>query len=163
MATVRATIRAVSHNRPAEALQLAANVLQSDLDHSESFVTLFHGQLDAKEHRLAFVDCGHGFVFVRRASGAVARLTPRGLPLGVSGQECYQEGTIDFATGDTLVIYSDGLIDARPDLALNNELLAEQLQGASSAREMLERLIELPGVEGPLPDDMTVLVAHCTG
>ena len=163
MATVRASIRAVSHNRPAEAVRLAGKALLPDLDNSDSFVTLFHAQLNAAEHSLAFVDCGHGFVFVRRANGAVKGLSPRGLPLGVPGQKLYREGTVSIAAGDTLVLYSDGLIDARPDLALNNHLLAGRLRGASSAREMLERLIELPEVEGPLPDDMTVLVAHCTG
>jgi serine phosphatase RsbU (regulator of sigma subunit) len=162
MATVRASIRAVAHNRPAEALRLAGKALLPDLDNSDSFVTLFHAQLNAVQHTLAFVDCGHGFVFVRRADGAVKALSPRGLPLGVPGQKRYREGTIDIAPGDTLVLYSDGLIDARPELALNNHILARQLRGATSAREMLERLIELPGVEGPLPDDMTVLVAHCT-
>lgn len=163
MATVRASIRAVAHNRPAEALRLAGKALLPDLENSECFVTLFHAQLNAAENRLAFVDCGHGLVFVRRANGAVKGLAPRGLPLGVPGQKRYREGSVNIAVGDTLVLYSDGLIDARPELELNNHLLARQLRGATSAREMLERLIELPGVEGPLPDDMTVLVAHCTG
>ncbi len=162
MATVRASLRAVAHNRPAEALRLAGKALLPDLENSESFVTLFHAELNAAEHQLAFVDCGHGLVFVRRANGAVKGLAPRGLPLGVPGQKRYREGSVDIAAGDTLVLYSDGLIDARPELALNNHLLARQLRGASSAREMLERLIELPGIEGALPDDMTVLVVHCT-
>jgi phosphoserine phosphatase RsbU/P len=163
MATVRASIRAVAHNRPAEALRLAAKALLPDLDNSESFVTLFHAQLSAARHTLTYVDCGHGFVFVRRANGALKGLSPRGLPLGVPGQKRYREGTVTIAPGDTLVLYSDGLIDARPDLELNNRKLSGQLRGASSAGEMLERLIELPNVEGPLPDDMTVLVVHCTG
>lgn len=163
MATVRASLRAVAHNRPAEALRLAGKALLPDLENSESFVTLFHAQLNAAQHSLAFVDCGHGFVFVRRANGAVKGLTPRGLPLGVSDRKHYREGNVDLAPGDALVIYSDGLVDARPELGLNSRLLAAQLKGAASALEMLERLIELPGVEGPLPDDMTVLVLRCTG
>jgi len=162
MATVRASIRAVAHKRPVKAVRLAAQALLPDLDNSESFVTLFHAQLNTRTGRLAYVDCGHGYAFVRRADGAVKGLSPRGLPLGVPGQKHYREGTIHIALGDTLVLYSDGLIDARPELELNNQLLAGRLQGAATAREMLERLIELPGVEGPLPDDMTVLVAYCS-
>jgi sigma-B regulation protein RsbU (phosphoserine phosphatase) len=163
MATVRASLRAVGHNRPSLALRLAEHALMPDLENSESFVTLFHAQLNAAERSLLFVDCGHGYAFVRRAHGAVKSLTPRGLPLGVPGRKSYREGSVKFAPGDTLVLYSDGLIDARPGLELNNRLLAKQLRGLSSAGEMLERLIELPAVEGALPDDMTVLVAHCTG
>lgn len=163
MATVRASIRAATHKRPAEALRLASKALLPDLDTAESFVTLFHAQLNALSGRLVYVDCGHGYAFVRRADGTVKGLSPRGLPLGVPGQKSYREGTIHIAHGDTLVLYSDGLIDARPELALNNQILAVHMRGATTAREMLERLIELPGVEGPLPDDMTVLVAHCSG
>lgn len=163
MATVRASIRSVAHHRPAETLRLAGKALLPDLENSDSFVTLFHAQLNAKEHRLAFVDCGHGLVFVRRADGTVKRLTPRGLPLGVPGQKRYREGNVSFAPGDTLVLYSDGLIDARPELELNDRILAGELRGANHAQEMLDRLIGIPGAIDLLPDDMTVLVAHCTG
>lgn len=163
MATVRASLRAVAHNRPSEALRLAGAALLPDLENSESFVTLFHAQLSAADFKLVFVDCGHGLAFVRRADGTVKRLLPRGLPLGVPGQKRYREGTVTITPGDTLVLYSDGLIDARPELALNNHLLADRLRGAATALEMLERLITLPGADAPLPDDLTVLVAHCIG
>lgn len=162
MATVRAALRAVGHNRPSQALRLAESAIRNDLENSESFVTLFHAQLYAAKRTLLFVDCGHGYAFMRRANGAIKLLTPRGLPLGVPGKKNYREGRIEFAVGDTLVLYSDGLIDARPEMALNNRRLAKELRGAASAAEMLERLMGLPGGEGPLPDDMTVLVAHCT-
>ena len=88
---------------------------------------------------------------------------PRGLPLGVQDQDFFQEGSISFEKGDTLVIYSDGLIDARPELALNKQSLADQLAGAASAQEMVGRLIGLTELQGPLPDDITVLVVRCAG
>lgn len=162
MATVRAAIRALAHNRPSQALRLAEAAILGDLENSESFVTLFHAQLYAAKRSLLFVDCGHGYAFLRLANGEVRDLTPRGLPLGVPGEKSYQEGSVTFAPGDTLVLYSDGLIDARPELGLNDRLLAGELQGAASAGEMLERLIALGG-EGQRPDDLTVLVVHCTG
>jgi sigma-B regulation protein RsbU (phosphoserine phosphatase) len=163
MATVRAAVRSLSHNRPSQALQLAEAALRHDLDNSESFVTLFMGQLHAASRRLLYVDCGHGFAFVRRRSGAVRRLLPRGLPLGVPGRKTYREGSVTLETGDTLVLYSDGLIDARPELELNSRLLARHLKGAGGATEMLERLLALTEQQGPRPDDVTVLVAHCSG
>jgi len=163
MATVRAALRAVGHNRPSQALRLAEAAILVDLENSESFVTLLHAQLFAAERSLCFVDCGHGYAFVRRANGTIKLLTPRGLPLGVPGKKSYREGAIKFAPGDTLVLYSDGLIDARPELALTNRRLAKELRGAGSAGEMLERLLGLSAGEGARPDDLTVLVAHCTG
>jgi phosphoserine phosphatase RsbU/P len=162
MATVRAALHAVTfYNTPGQALQLAEKALYADLENSESFVTLFHAQLNSELRTLSFVDCGHGYVFVKRAAGGVEVLSPRGLPLGVQGGEIYQEGTIPFASGDVLVLYSDGLIDANPELALSNEILAEQLVGGDSAAEMVDRLISLIGEPDPQPDDITVLVMRC--
>ncbi len=162
MATVRAALRSVAHNSPAEALRLAEQAVLPDLENSESFVTLFHAQIYAEARRLTFVDCGHGYAFLRRRSGEVVSLSPRGLPIGVADQKIYQEGVIDIETGDTLVLYSDGLIDARPDLALDNRALAGYLDDAAGAREKVARLIGLTEQQDPLPDDVTVLLAHCT-
>jgi len=162
MATVRAAIRSVArNNRPAQALQMAGHALRPDLENSESFVTLFHAHLNAAKRRLTFVDCGHGYAFMLRRDGRVEDLSPRGLPLGVLGQNIYEEGSVGFAKGDALVLYSDGLIDAKPELALNNTVLAENLEGAANAQEMVERLFGLTQPQGALPDDMTVLVARC--
>ncbi len=163
MATVRATIRSVSrHHRPAKVMRLAELALLPDLEGSDSFVTLFHAQLYAAGRSLTFVDCGHGYVFLLRQNSAVEGLSPRGLPLGVAVPKRYREGSIRFEKGDALVLYSDGLIDARPELALNNATLATHLEGRASAQEMVDRLICLTESEGPLPDDVTVLVVRCT-
>ena len=164
MATVRAALHAVTlNNSPAKALHLAQRALFADLENSESFVTLFHGQLDAAKRTLTFVDCGHGYVFLRRANGSVESLSPRGLPLGVQGEEVYHEGTIRFERGDVLVLYSDGVIDANPQLALTNQILSEQMTGLETAMDMVNALINLTGHPDPQPDDITVLVARYTG
>jgi serine phosphatase RsbU (regulator of sigma subunit) len=161
MATVRAALRSVAHNRPQEAIRLAEVALQPDLENSESFVTLFLSQLYAAERRLTFVDCGHGYAFLRRRGGTVETLSPRDLPLGVPGPKIYREGTFHFGEGDTLVLYSDGLIDARPELVLDHRVLANHLEGLESAQEMVDGLIALTALEEPLPDDVTVLVVRC--
>lgn len=161
MATVRASLRSVAHNPPAEALRLAEQALSSDLDSSESFVTLFYTQLWAEARRLTFVDCGHGYVFLRRADGRLEDFSLRALPLGVPGSTGFQEGTVEFEPGDTLVLYSDGLVDARPELELDNRTLAAQLEGTSNAQEMVGRLFGLTEQQGPRPDDITVLVVRC--
>jgi serine phosphatase RsbU (regulator of sigma subunit) len=163
MATVRAALRAVAcQNGPAAALELTARALAVDLERSESFVTLFHAQLDAAARRLVYVDAGHGHVFVRRAAGTVEQLRPRELPLGILADD-YHEGALTFAAGDALVLYSDGLIDARPDLALDQPTLATHLAGTMSAQDMVDRLIQLTAPPGPPPDDLTVVVLRCTG
>ena len=162
MATVRAVMRAVVRDSaPQEAIRYIANGVTRDLQRSERFVTLFIGQLDVTTRRLRYVDAGHGHVFIRRADGTVETLESRGLPVGTFAETEYQEGACTFSSGDALVVHSDGLIDARPDLRLNHEALAQHLAGATGATEMVDRLVALAGPKAAFPDDLTVLVQYC--
>ncbi len=164
MATVRAILRATARqNPPAEALTITQQALANDLERSESFVTLFHAQLDLQSRRLTYVDAGHGHVFIYRANRAIEELKCDSTPLGIVPDQSYQQRELDFAPGDTLVLFSDGLLDARPDLDLNNNLFAASLIGASNAASMVDRLIALLDLKGVPPDDLTVLVLRCQG
>jgi len=163
MATVRASLRAVAQAcTPEEALYQAERALRQDLHNSESFVTLFHGQLDVSTRRLTYVDCGHGLVFMLRADGSVEELLPRGLPMGVLTGGDLQEGQVFFAPGDALVLFSDGLMDAMQQVELDNESLAKQLW-ARNAREMVDRLVRVMPSDATPPDDMTLVVIRCLG
>lgn len=161
MTSVRATLRAVTLRvQPAIAVQLAERSLRHDLNSSESFVTLFLGRLNVDASLMTYVDCGHGFAFMRRRDGRVEELLPRGLPLGVLSEEKYHEGGCIFQGGDALVLYSDGLIDALPELALNNDIIAARLEGAETAMAMVEQIAAMVPPGTPLPDDLTVLVVR---
>ena len=163
MATVRAALRTVAgRNSPALTLEMARRALTDDLDRSGSFVTIFHAQLEAAGGHLAYVDAGHGYVFIRRANGTVKELPLRGLPLGIPSPEPYQEGVHTFCPGDALVLYSDGLIEAQPTLGASNMQVARALAGATSAEAMVERLIAQANPDGPPPDDLTVVILLCT-
>lgn len=163
MATVRAAMRAVvRHSPPGEAMRYVSAALVGDLGRQGVFLTLFHAQLNVTTHRLSYTDVGHGHVFVRRADGRVEELRVRGLPLGILEDEVYEEGSLSLDKGDALVVYSDGLVDARRDVELTPALIAAPLAGATSAPEMVERLIGLAAGSEPRPDDLTVLVLRCT-
>jgi sigma-B regulation protein RsbU (phosphoserine phosphatase) len=137
MATVRATMRAViRQNLPATALRYVIMALGDDLVRADQFVTCFLARLDVRTRQPAFVDAGHGHVFLRRGDGSIMVLTPRGLPLRVFLDESYEDGTITFGAGDALILYSDGLVDARPELNLEPPTIAQYLDGAASAEEI---------------------------
>jgi serine phosphatase RsbU (regulator of sigma subunit) len=158
MATVRAVLRAVgSQHSPASAVQFAAGALDRDLARSGSFVTLFHGQLDLATARFRYVDAGHGHVVFLRVDGSTEELKPWGLPLGVLSDEQYAEGTVEFGPGDLLVVYSDGLTDARPELR-DPQVLARLVGQGGTASEIAQMLADraLEG-DGPLPDDLTIV------
>jgi serine phosphatase RsbU (regulator of sigma subunit) len=160
MATVRAVLRALaSQNTPASAMQAAAKTLDEDLARSRSFVTMFHAQLDVTTCRLRYVDAGHGYVLFRRADGTIEDLPPSGLPLGILSDEVYQEGSILFKPGDALIVYSDGLVEAFPDLAQDRSKLAAQIKGTMSADALVNQLIRSACASGhPLADDLTIAV-----
>jgi serine phosphatase RsbU (regulator of sigma subunit) len=162
MATTRAAIRGIARqNNPAVALELAEQALQVDLDMAGSYVTLFHAQLDIATRRLLYVDAGHGHVFLRRSNGVVEELQRGGMPLGVPFNQGYDESTLVFEHGDTLVLYSDGLVEGRPGPIPTPAMLAAQLQNDDSAQEVVDRLINSAIGIGPLPDDLTVVVLRC--
>jgi sigma-B regulation protein RsbU (phosphoserine phosphatase) len=162
MATVRAVIRAmVSQHGPADAVQHTAISLDGDLARSGSFVTLFHAQLNTLTAELRYVDGGHGQALLRRANGDVEPLQPFGLPLGVLSTERYTEGVVTLGPGDVLVIYSDGLSEARPELFRDQQTLASQIVTDDTAGATAQRLVDLAtATGGPLPDDLTVVVVR---
>lgn len=165
MTTTMAAIQSATlQNSPAAAVQQAEHAIRSSLERFGSFVTLFHAHLNVHTRTLTYVDCGHGYVFVRRADGRVEGLEPRGLPLGITDKERYQEGILTFEQNDALILYSDGLIDARPELGLDQRILAGHLDKATNAREMLDILLALSKLEGATPpDDLTVLIVRSAG
>ena len=160
MATVRAVIRAmVSQHGPADAVQHTAHSLDGDLARSGSFVTLFHAQLNTASAELRYVDAGHGQVLLRRADGTIEALQPWGLPLGVLSTERYHENLVKLDPGDLLVIYSDGLNEARPELFRDQATLAAQIAPADTAGTIAQKLVDLAtAAGGQLPDDLTVVV-----
>ena len=83
-----------------------------------------------------------------------------GLPLGV--QECsYQARTLALAPGDALLLYTDGLTEARRDGELFGERrLLEAVAGARSRRpELLVRNLRdtVTAYAGELRDDLLIL------
>lgn len=159
MATVRAVLRAlVPDHTAAEVVQQTARALDDDLTRSGAFVTLFHAQIDPSTGHVRYVDAGHGYVLLRRADGTVEELRPWGLPIGVDLAERYCEGSIELKAGDTLIVYSDGLAEARPDIFGDRETLAAYAARSTDADEIVRMLMAEVAQVRPLPDDLTVVV-----
>jgi hypothetical protein len=79
-------------------------------------MTFFFGVLDPATQTLRFSSAGHLDPYVYRASsGRLEALSVWGFPLGVRRREAFRERTVAFDSGDRLVLYSDGLIEAVDD------------------------------------------------
>ena len=86
---------------------------------ANSFVTAFLAIYDPATRRLAYARAGHHPPLVRRpgVGGVVHRLDEvGGIPLGVLSPVRYEEAAVTLEPGQTLLLYTDGVTEARgPD------------------------------------------------
>jgi sigma-B regulation protein RsbU (phosphoserine phosphatase) len=77
-------------------------------------VTLFYALFDASRRRLRCANAGHLPPLVWRARvGEVARIECSGLVLGVEPTAEYEEEAAALGPGDAMLLYSDGVVEAR--------------------------------------------------
>jgi phosphoserine phosphatase RsbU/P len=142
------------------AIEAVNRALFPDLTQSDSFITLFHASLAPASGELTYVDAGHGLVLLLRGDGTMVPLRQRSLPLGVDAYAPYPAGTVLLAPGDTLVVYSDGLPDARPDLRLDAEGVASEIASLDGVQAKVERLVALATTSVARPDDLTLVLVR---
>src|SRR6185436_1566237 len=79
----------------------------------EQYFTLMYGVLDVKTRELRYVRAGHpGPVHLRNSSDAID-LSGRSFPIGWVPEAAFEERLLALAPGDRLVLYSDGISEAR--------------------------------------------------
>ena len=74
------------------------------------FLTLFYGVM-TRDHRLTYCNAGHCRPMLVDGS-TVRRLGAGGAPPGLFGDSEYEEESLSIASGDTLVVFSDGVSEA---------------------------------------------------
>jgi serine phosphatase RsbU (regulator of sigma subunit) len=94
-----------------EVLQRINTMLSRDTKPGE-FVTLFYGVLDTRNRRLTYCNAGHPPGLLLRA-GRLIELGSDNMVLGVDPAERYTQSVIDLQSQDILLLYTDGLPDAR--------------------------------------------------
>jgi serine phosphatase RsbU (regulator of sigma subunit) len=97
------------------------------------YVTMFYGEYDSRNGLLRYVNAGHCRPILVSDVGEVTALVNGDLPIGLFLEAIYQEFELTVAKGCTIVVYSDGLIDA---LNLNGEDFGEE--------RLLDRCRSLP-------------------
>jgi sigma-B regulation protein RsbU (phosphoserine phosphatase) len=82
----------------------------------ELFVTLIAGRIDPKSRTLTYVNAGHPAGVVLDSSGAVkAKLESKTIPLAIVPEVPFSlEGPVPLATGDLVLFFTDGLVEAQP-------------------------------------------------
>ena len=116
MANVQAAVRAFASEAvsSAEICSRLNSVLCTNTA-PEKFVTLFYSVLDANSGNLQFTNAGHLQPIVVSHDGSVARLENDGALLGIFPDWAYKVSTARLSTGDTLVLFTDGITEAEAE------------------------------------------------
>lgn len=163
MATARAALRGAAAVEPLDAgIKQAADVMSAALEVNHAYVTVFHCCFDPASGEVRYVDAGHGHARLLRGVGGQELLPERSAPIGIFPDTRFGVGKVTLNPGDTLVVFSDGLLDLRPDLATKDVPLPYEARRAGSAQEMVDILAQ--GARGrDLADDVTVLALRRLG
>jgi sigma-B regulation protein RsbU (phosphoserine phosphatase) len=98
---------------PGDLLRRVNEALAADFSKSDVFATAFFARFYPGGRRFSFANGGHNPALLIRANGEVERLEPGGPALGVLPGVDYEEDIRRFAEGDLLIVYTDGLVEAR--------------------------------------------------
>jgi sigma-B regulation protein RsbU (phosphoserine phosphatase) len=157
MATARAALRGSAGISVLDAgIKLASDVMSAALEVNHAYVTAFHAVFEPASGALQYVDAGHGHARLLRGTTGQETLPLRSAPIGIFPDSIFAVGTVTLNPGDTLVVFSDGLLDLRPDLATKDVLLPYEARRAGSAQELVDILAQ-GSKSRDLFDDVTVL------
>jgi sigma-B regulation protein RsbU (phosphoserine phosphatase) len=114
MVAFRAYLHAtVISNLAMRGIMARINRLVHEATGGERFITSFYGLLDPHSKRLVYINAGHNPPLLVRADGSHLLLDEGGIPLGVFDDTQYSEFAVDLRAGDILVLYTDGVTEAK--------------------------------------------------
>ena len=149
IAETRAFIRAKAESLqgPAQIIRAVNAFILTDLDRAEMFITLFYASYDAINQKLRYASAGHNNPMIWRAeTGRCDHLDANGLILGVKADVIYDEKETEMASGDLLILFTDGLTEAenRSGDFFGEERLEELLREYHllPTAEIIDRIME---------------------
>jgi len=134
------------------------------------FVTFFYGLLDRNQSTFTSTNAGHNPPILLRVDQTIERLTRGGLVLGFLPDQKYAQQTTTLKPGDILVLYTDGITEARApeEETVKDKLFGEDrlvqviMDNASlSAREIQAAILQAVSAHTkntPQGDDITLVI-----
>jgi serine phosphatase RsbU (regulator of sigma subunit) len=164
MALARFSFRALarSHPEPSDFLAELNEVVVEEIEPGK-FITLLYVLIDPASGEAACASAGHPPLRVVRPHGEVLPVAAQGLALGIEREQEYPAERVSLEAGSAVVLYTDGVLEARRNGELYGEerldrLLAER--GGLGARELAEAILAdcraFSG--GDLDDDCAIVV-----
>jgi len=164
MATVHTMLRTAVQGMlaPGEVLMRVNDLLAAEIP-AGMFVTCFYALLDPGSGRLRYANAGHEPPY-RQHGGSVTELWATGMPLGLLPGSCYEEQEAALAPGESLLFYSDGLVEAHNpgremfDFPRLQKLLEAHPDAPSLIGFLLGELQRFTGEGWEQEDDVTLLL-----
>lgn len=170
MATFQASLRALS-GVTGSLSDLARGLNRQACANSQNgrFTTAFVAELDPETGNLTYFSAGHNPPILKREDGSFERLKSDNIPLGIEAKEVYTTGETRLEPNDLLMIYTDGVTEARNE---SQESFGEprllsllQMVGQERSALTLSNMMQvLDEFVGPVPqhDDITCLIVRRT-
>ncbi|HKV40854.1 MAG TPA: GAF domain-containing SpoIIE family protein phosphatase [Blastocatellia bacterium] len=167
MVAFRAYIHATVINDFAMRIVMArVNRLVYESTEGDRFITTFYGLIDPEQKRLLYISAGHNPPLLLHEDGSSELLKDSGLPLGVFPDSRYSESVVNLISGEILVLYTDGVIEARnaADQDFGVEKLEETVRRYADQRaheicnKVVEAVNEYSSEIGGPEDDLTISV-----
>jgi predicted ester cyclase len=159
---LRAVAQAFHSSSPGEVLSRVNETLVARIP-PNMFVTCFYAILDPKSATLRYANAGHDLPYLHHSDGDAEELRARGMPLGLMPGMIYEEGEVSLREGESILFYSDGLVEAHdpkgemfgfPRL---RALVAEHGEERELGEFLMEDLYSFVGEGWEQEDDITLL------
>lgn len=166
MSVAQRIIKNNSQKKTAKEIVGGANKDLFTNNQHQFFLTLFLGVLNLKNGELYYCNAAHTAPYIVKANGEILDLAvSHGLPLGLYPDKKYKEASTVLETGDTIVLYTDGVTELLDEnnLQYGNTRLEENLKNLSghSPKEIvtkIEKSLELFIGKAKQSDDISMLV-----
>ena len=146
----------------AETVQAVNEQLAADLGATNSFATLLHARIDVASGRMDYADAGHGLSLIVRADGVtVERLEATGLPIGITAGCLWGVRSVVLGHGDTLISFTDGMLDLFDGTLESLALVADLVRAASGPAEIADRTADIARL-ADVGDDVTLVAIRRT-
>jgi serine phosphatase RsbU (regulator of sigma subunit) len=168
MAHLQANLRcqyALAMEDPLRLLQSVNHIFRESTDPGR-FATIFFASYEEATHRLRYANCGHNPPLLLRADGRVEWLGGTAMVLGLFEDWTSTIEEVELAAGDILVIYTDGVTEAKSDEGedFGEQRLLQAVRASSrlAAAELLDKLVTTVQIfsGSEQEDDLTLLVAR---
>lgn len=128
-----------------------------------AYVTMFYGVIDRAANRLAYENAGHCLPLLVRAGGSVEFPASFSGVVGLFSHWLYQNQEIQVGSGDTLLLLTDGVLEAdnrRGEEFGYQRLISLVMSGRTQTAGELGRQIlsEVSRFSGTLRDDASLIV-----